>query len=174
MAFGDFGNAFGGGSFSAGRSALVPGAFVSFTYRVPPEPPKKVKFGQPQVIKPPSNPNKQIMVLNPNWQNQVHGIDLSRITPAQVDVLKLVMDPETKNDPAKMNKYPLVADVLRRMNPPDAIKNPVAFYAMMVKPFLGNADAYRKYWPDRMYNLKTVQDSKVAGAVTNPKPLFSK
>jgi len=158
---------------SVGRNALQPGAFVSFTYRVPPQEAKPNKFlqGQPQTF---SDPNKQIMVLNPNWNNKCHGIDLKRITPAQVEVLKLIMDPATRNDPAKSSKYPLVQDILRRMDPVEVIKNPVSFYAMMVKPFLGSADAYRQYWPDRMYNLKTIDDSKVSGAVTNPKPLFHK
>jgi len=147
-----------------GHQILKPGAFVSFTYNAP----RKPKPGE--II----NVNKEIMVLNPNWQNQVHGIDLKRLTPAQVDVLRLIMDPETKNDPSKMNKYPLVADVMRRMEPTQMITNPVAFYSMFVKPFLRGVDAYRKYWPDYMYNLKVIEQSKVEGIVTNPKPLFRK
>lgn len=178
---------------TVGRNALQPGAFVSFTYRVPqevkkqpyrPQPPKKdprtgalvqqPAVRPPAVAEPPEDPNKEIMVLNPNWQGKCHGIDLKRITPAQVEVLRLIMDPATRADPAKASKYPLVQDILRRMDPVEVIKNPISFYAMMVKPFLNRADAYRQYWPDRMYNLKTLDDSKVQGAVTNPKPLFHK
>ena len=76
------------------------------------------------------------------------------------------MDPNTKNDPTKMAKYPLVADILRRMDPPEVIKNPVSFYAMMIKPFLNRADAYRQYWPERMYNLKIWRLTQLAHQVT--------
>ena len=160
---------------TVGRNALQPGAFVSFTYRIPNEvartPQKRPVMGQP-VVQQVSNPNKEIMILHPNWQGKVHGVDLKRITPAQVEVLKLVMDPETKNDQAKLNKYPLVRDILNRMNPVEVIKNPISFYSMMIKPFLNRADAYRIFFPDRMHSLKMIDDSKVAGAMINPRPLF--
>jgi hypothetical protein len=149
-----------------GHGIIQPGAFIRFRYNIPPE--------MVRASREPHDPNKEIMVLHPNWQNQVHGIDLKRLTPAQVDVLKLIMDPATKEDPKKLNKYPLVRDILNRMDPPEMIKNPIAFYAMMVKPFLSGADAYRRYWSSRMFSPQLIESSKVEGAVTNPKPLFHK
>lgn len=149
-----------------GHGIIQPGAFVAFRYQLPPE---MVK-GSPA----PNDPNKEVMVLHPNWSNQMHGIDLKRLTPAQVDVLRLVLDPETKADDEKLNKYPLVRDILNRMDPPELIKNPVAFYAVMVKPFLGRADAYRRYWLSRMFSPRLIEATSVQGAVINPKPLFHK
>lgn len=147
-----------------GHGLLQPGAFVSFRYQLPPD----MQRGSLEI----HDPNKEIMVLHPNWNNKCHGIDLKRLTPAQVDVLKLVMDPATKDDLTKLNKYPLVRDILNRSNPPELIKNPIAFWTMVIKPFLNRADAYRQYWPSRMFNLKVIENSKVEGAITNPKPLF--
>lgn len=149
-----------------GHGIIQPGAFVSFRYVLPPE----LVRGQLE----PHDPNKEVMVLNPNYNNQMHGIDLKRLTPAQVDVLKLVMDPATKEDPKKLNKYPLVRDILNRMDPLEMVKNPVAMYSMMIKPFLNRADAYRRYWLSRMYSPKLMESSKVIGAVSNPTPLFKK
>jgi hypothetical protein len=149
-----------------GDGLVQPGAFIKFRYVLPPE----IVRSSPQV----HDPNKEVMVLHPNWNQQMHGIDLKRLTPAQVDVLRLIMDPKTKDDPAALNKYPLVKDILNRMDPPEMIKNPIAFYSMMIKPFLNRADAYRRYWRSRMMNTQVIESSKVAGQVTNPAPLFKK
>lgn len=149
-----------------GHGIIQPGAFISFRYQLPPE--------IVRASREPHDPNKEVMVLHPNWQNQMHGIDLKRITPAQVDVLRLIMDPATKDDPEKLNKYPLVRDILNRMDPPELIKNPVAAYAMLIRPFLGRADAYRKYWNSRVFSPKLIEASKVEGAMINPRPLFKK
>lgn len=116
-------------------------------------------------------PDKEVMVLHPNWRNQLHGIDLKRLTPAQVDVLHQIMDPETKT---KGSRVSLVNDILRRMDPVEEIKNPLTFYVKMVKPFLRGADAYRRYNVPQMSNVTVLRESKVSGGVTNPAPLFKK
>lgn len=149
-----------------GHGIVQPGAFISFRYNLPPE----IVRGSTEV----HDPNKEVMVLHPNYNNQMHGIDLKRLTPAQVDVLKLIMDPATKDDPKKLNKYPLVRDILNRHDPIELVKNPIAMYALLIKPFLNRADAYRKYWLSRMYSPKLIEASHVQGAVINPKPLFTK
>lgn len=116
-------------------------------------------------------PDKEVMVLHPNWRGQLHGIDLKRLTPAQVDVLHQIMDPETKT---KGSRVSLVNDILRRMDPVEEIKSPMTFYVKMVKPFLRGVDAYRRYETSRMSGVTILRESQVKGTVTNVAPLFKK
>lgn len=179
------------------------GEFISFTYNPPAPPPKKTgPTIKKQIIKqpdgsvkhvnvlvppkaepplPPSDKSKQILVLHPNWQGKVHGIDLSRITPAEVQTLKAVMDPNVKAqiDAGKWPvegapPYPLVRDILKRMDPIELIKNPLAFYQRLIKPFIRNKDCYRLYFPQFISGVQVIKESSVQGQVMNPKPLFHK
>jgi hypothetical protein len=175
------------------------GQFISFTYNPPPPPEKtprtlykyvKGPSGETQRIPvpptpkppvPPSDKSKQVLVLHPNWNNKIQAIDLARITPAEQQVLKAIMDPNVK---AKVDAgtwpvegvppYPLVRDILARMDPVELIKNPLAFYTRLVKPFIRNKDCYRQYWPQYVFGVKVIEESHVQGHVTNPRPLFKK
>lgn len=139
---------------------IKPGQIVRFTYN-------------PKVIEEDTGDRfKEVLVLNPNWQGKVHGIDLKRLTQAERDVLMAIFDPTTKA--RGLHRIPLVNDILRRMNPLTEVKNPMAFYQKFVKVFLRNKDAYRQYETNRMLNTIIVKESKVQGQVTNPKPLFHK
>lgn len=172
------------------------GQFVTFTYRPPAPPPKRPRqvfqtVRQPdgtlrqvvQVVQPkpepPSDPSKYVLVLNPSYHNQVHAIDLKRLTPAQVQTLRAVFDPRVKAAVDRgewpvegVPPYPLVRDILRRMDPLEAVKNPILCYQTLVRPFLAGADAYRRYWQHYMYGARVVEESHVQGKVMNPRPLF--
>lgn len=176
------------------------GQFITFTYRPPAKPPKKPRPIYQKVMQPdgsvknvqvgmspapppepPSDPTKYVLVLHPNWNNKIHAVDLGRITPAEQQVLKAVMDPKTKQAidsgqwPVEgVPPYPLIRDILRRHDPAELIKNPIAFYQMLIKPFLRGKDAYRQYWPHYVFGVKVVEESHVRGQVTNPAPLFKK
>lgn len=175
------------------------GEFITFTYKVPAKPEPKarptvsyvrgpdgstkqvVTPPQPAAPKPPSDPSKYVLVLHPHWNNKIHAIDLGRITPAEQQVLKAVMDPKNKAAvdagqwPVEgVPSYPLIRDILSRMDPAELIKNPVAFYQRLIKPFIRNKDCYRQYWPQYVYGVKVIEESKVQGQVTNPTPLFHK
>jgi len=113
---------------------------------------------------------KEILVLNPSSKGIVHGIDLKRLTVAEREVLRAILDPANKK---KRHKLPLVNDILSRMNPSEDIKNPIGFYQKFIKVFLRNVDAYRKYNPSFMMNVTTVDMSKVKGHI-NANPLFKK
>lgn len=112
---------------------------------------------------------KEVFVLNPLWNGKMHGIDLKRLTEAQRVVLKTIMKPEAKR---KTHRIPLINDVLRRMDPPTLIQNPVSFYNQFVKQFLKNIDAYRTYYTARMSGIQVTDMTKAKGPVINPKPLF--
>ncbi len=159
------------------------GQFITFTYNPPARDLRKrpglqtAQSLQPVV----HDSQKSVFILHPLWHNEVHAIDLKRLTPAEVQVIHAVMDPKVKAavDAGQWPvegapPYPLVRDILRRGNPVEDIKNPMAFYTMFVKPFLRDKDAYRKYKTQYMFGVKVIQESQVQGHVTNPKPLFGK
>jgi hypothetical protein len=39
------------------------------------------------------DPHKEILVLHTRWMGKVHGVDLKSLTPAQLQILKIVMNP---------------------------------------------------------------------------------
>lgn len=136
-----------------GQPTLAPGSFVRFTYHG----------------KETEDMFKEVLVLHPNWRGEVHALDLKRITPAEASVLQAIFDPETKT---KGHPYPLVNDILRRMDPIEEVKNPVSFYQKMVKPFIRDKDCYRRYKLTGISGVQLVQRSAVEGRVINPRPLF--
>ena len=176
------------------------GQFVQFTYRPPVPPPKReyrrtlMPARQPDgsikqvpavqavsVPAPVKDPNKEAFILHPHWNGKVHAIDLGRITPAEMQVLQAVMDPEVKAQADQgvwpihgVPPDPLIRDILHRMDPAELIKNPLAFYQRMIKPFIRSTDCYRQYWPQYMFGLRVMAESHVKGPMTNPKPLFHK
>ncbi len=139
---------------------IQPGEMIHFTYNVPAVTANDI----------PSTSAKDVFVLN-NDNGIIHGIDLSMLTPADIEVLNAVMDPNNKG---KIHRIPLVNDILRRMDPLIEIKNPVSFYAKFVKPFIRNKDAYRTYFLTRMANIIDTKKTNVHGNTVNPKPLFHK
>lgn len=129
------------------------GSFIKFTYN------------SPSV----DDHYKEVLVLNPDWRGEMHALDLKRITPAERKVLEAILDPETK---AGAHPYPLVNDILRRMNPVEELKNPVSAYHKLIKPFIRNKDCYRRYKTNYVSAIQVMQKSTMEGAVINPKPLF--
>lgn len=154
------------------------GQFITFTYNPPA---KDVRARNGLQTEPIQNKSKEVFVLHPNWHNKVHGIDMHRLTPAEGQVLRAIMDPETKSKVSAgewpidgVPPYPLIRDILTRMEPVELIKNPLAFYQQLIKPFIRDKDCYRQYWPQYVFGVKVVLESQVKGAVTNPAPAFGK
>ena len=154
------------------------GQFITFTYN-PPAKDTRARAGLQ--TDPIQDKSKEIMVLHPNWHHKIHGIDLKRLTPAEGQVLHAIMDPETKRKvdahewPIQgVPAYPLIRDILSRMDPVELIKNPLSFYQRLVKPFIRDKDCYRQYNPQYVFGVRVVQESKVQGHVTNPAPAFGK
>lgn len=114
---------------------------------------------------------KEVMVLHPLWMGKLHGLDMRRMTEAERTVLEAIFDPDA--DRSRPHRLPLVNDILRRMDPLQEAKNPVTFYARMVKPFLRTAgDVYRTYFPTRMLGVVTVKHSGMHGQIRDQKSLF--
>lgn len=134
------------------------GAIVRFTYNAPKE--------EAEVV---TDRFKEVFILNGDQGGLIHALDLKRLSPADREVLELIMDPESKG---KVHRIPIVNDILKRMDPLIEIKNPVSFYAKFVRPFLHSKDAYRTYFPNRMANATVIEKSSVQGQVIDPKPLL--
>lgn len=119
---------------------------------------------------------KEVFVLNPEWDGEMHGIDLKRLTEAQRLVVQMVMDPAVYQNVkrGKNTKIVLVNDICRRMNPLEEIKNPQSFYYKFVKRFLKDIDAYRRYDKRNMSAMSIVHISEVKGQAINPKSVFHK
>lgn len=154
------------------------GQFITFTYNPPARDVAKRAGLQTEPVK---EKSKEILVLHPNWHGKVHGIDLKNLTPAEGQVLRSIMDPENKRKldagewPIQgVPSYPLIRDILTRLDPAELIKNPMAFYSQLIKPFIRDKDCYRQYNPQYVFGVRVVQESKVQGQVTNPAPAFSK
>lgn len=175
------------------------GQFITFTYN-PPEKPQKVARptvknvrqpdgttkqaiipAPPLKAEPPRDKAKQILVLHPNWHMKVHGIDLGNLTPAEGQVLRAIMDPETKRqlDDGKwpvpgVPSYPLIRDILTRLDPVELIKTPLTFYQQLIKPFIRDKDCYRIYNPQYIFGVRIVEESKVRGSMINTASVFKK
>ena len=143
-----------------GTTNFKPGDIVRFTYHSEDSPAGS------------ANVYKEVFVLHPQWQGKVHGLDMKRMTEAERVVLRVIMDPSSEN--MSSHRIPLINDVLKRMDPPELIKNPVSFYNQFVKPFIRNKDVYRTYFPMVMTGVQVVTKTEVEGNVFNPKPLFGK
>lgn len=117
------------------------------------------------------DPDKEVFVLNPLWQGTMHGIDLARVTPAERDVLRQIMDPKVKSGETPA-KYPLVSDILNRFDPLELIGQPMVFYTRFVKPFIRYKDCYRRYFPQHMSGVRVIEQSSGGSAMpTNPNPM---
>lgn len=115
---------------------------------------------------------KEVFVLNPMWEGKVHAIDLKRLTVAERYVIKTMMRPGAEK---KVHRIPLINDILKRIDPPELVRNPIGFYNQFVKTFLKNKDAYRTYFPSLMTGIQVIDASEVKSAVPSAgesKPLF--
>lgn len=142
---------------------------IRFTYRHHPE----------ETDEHTGEPYKEILVLHPLWMKKVHGIDMKRLTLAEREVLDAIFDDKISSDirsGKSPHRFPLVNDIVKRMDPLREVKNPQSFYSKFVKVFLRDKDAYRTYYPHRMVAVSRVSTpgGQQGGAPANPKPLFHK
>jgi len=116
-----------------------------------------------------TNKFKEAFVIHNNWQGKVHAIDMKLLTVAEREVLKTVMDPKAKG---KTHRFPLINDILTRMDPSTLIENPVGFYNQLIKPFIRNKNVYRTYFPQKMTGIQIIDAKDVQAPSTGFKPLF--
>jgi hypothetical protein len=114
---------------------------------------------------------ERVLILNPMYNNLMHGLDMEMLSDAEVETLEAVLDPDQEG---KHHRIPIVNDTLARMKPWEEIRNPLAFYTKFVKPFLGGKDAYRTYNPGLMRDVIVLKKTDIKGNVVNSNPLFKK
>ncbi len=114
---------------------------------------------------------ERVLVLNPMYNNFMHGLDMEMLSDAEIEALEAMLDPKQEG---QEHRIAIVNDTLRRMKPWEEIKNPSGFYTKLVKPFLNGKDAYRTYNPGLMRDIEVLKRTDVKGNVINAKPLFKK
>lgn len=112
---------------------------------------------------------KEVLILNPNYQNKVHGVDLKRLNPLQREILEFILDPKNDNTPSRI---PKVNQIRQQMDPIEEIANPMVFYTKFIKPFLGKTDAYRQYIDKLATNRVTIKEAPSRQKAPTRKPLF--
>lgn len=119
-------------------------------------------------------PHKEVFVLNPLWNNKVHGLDLKRLDQQDREIIDALFNPDRKNEVHPIN----LVNQVKKSDPVKMAKtSPQVFYMRFVKPLLKrkNTDAYRQYWPNTRYmtNVTVVRNADVkTGRSKNIKPLF--
>lgn len=110
----------------------------------------------------------QVLVLHNNWQNNVHGLNFNYLTDDEINVIRMMIDPSFQlkyvEDLERKNPN-LVKEFDRIIGRAGAatITSPFDFYNRVVKPFIKQRgwDPYRRYRPDKMTNVRTVQKQRV-------------
>jgi hypothetical protein len=153
------------------------GDLISFTYE-PQQPPSKVHDKFPQVL-----------VLHPNWEALVHGLNFNYMSDDEKNTIRMLLDPmfEMKYRDALRNRNPNLFDELEgivsgragsggglhKIHPPARtqgaaskvkdINQPRAFYYAVIRPFIFRRgwDPYRKYKLSGMKNVRVVTPASV-------------
>lgn len=131
----------------------------------------------------------QVLVLHPNWEGLVHGLNFNYLSDDEKNVIRMLLDPmfEMKFRDALRNRNPNLYDELEgivtgkagsggglhQVAPPPApsgpttrvtkINNPRGFYYNIIRPFIYERgwDPYRRYAPSRMKNVRVVTSARV-------------
>lgn len=110
----------------------------------------------------------QVLVLHPDWQNNMHGLNFNYLTDDEINALRMLIDPmfEEKYAEALQRKNPRIMQevdriVLKMSNA--NITSPHDFYLRVIRPFImvRGWDPYRRYRPDKMTNIRQVQKREV-------------
>jgi hypothetical protein len=134
-----------------------PGEFVRFTYN------------HQAVDDQTGSKFKEVLILNPSWQNKVHGVDLKRLNPLQREIIEFLLDPKNDNVQSRIAK---VNEVRKNIDPIEEIGNPMIFYTRFLKPFLGKTDAYRQYIEKLITNRVTIKEAPSRPNRPHREPLF--
>ena len=134
-----------------------PGEFVRFTYN------------HQAVDEQTGGKFKEVLILNPSWQNKVHGVDLKRLNNLQREIIEFILDPKNDNVQSRIAK---VNEIRKNIDPIEEIGNPTIFYSRFIKPFLGTTDAYRMYIEKLMTNRVTVKEAPNRPEKKHRSPLF--
>lgn len=110
------------------------------------------------------DPFPQVLVLHPNWQNNVHGLNLNYLTDNEINALRMIVDPgfELKYAENLQKRDPHLIQEIDRIVSQSAganITSPLDFYRRVIQPFIRSRqwEPYRRYRVDKMTNIKIIQ-----------------
>jgi len=131
-----------------------------------------VTFHYPAVHKRKSrahDPNPTVLVLHPNYEGKVHGLNWGLMTPNQQNMIRMILDVGfeqqhkqalTRQDPSLMKEY----DKVVGMASVTEINQPYPFYQQVIKKLIsaGNLSASGvKYEPYRQYTLTNISSVRI-------------
>jgi len=110
----------------------------------------------------------QVLVLHPNWQGNVHGLNFSYLTDDEINLLRMTVDPGyqlkyidnlQKKNPQLVQEFDAIIGKAGNAN----ITSPYDFYFKVVRPFImvRGWDPYRRYTPSKMSAMRVVQKREV-------------
>ena len=105
----------------------------------------------------PDNHDKypQVLILHPEWQGNVHGINLNQMSQHEINFLTALVDPFFAKEIVKKDMR--IRNELQRIPQDIHITSPHDFYLRIVKPFIKLYDGYRLYKPSKMRNIRVIK-----------------
>lgn len=112
--------------------------------------------------------NPKVLVLHDNWQGLVHGLNFNYLSPDEINMVRMLMDPkfeeQHKASLTRTNPY-IVQEFDRIMQEVGntTITSPHDFYTRAIRPFISKRgyDPYRLYTPSKMTNIKILETRKI-------------
>ena len=109
-----------------------------------------------------------VLVLHPNWKNNLHGLNFNYLTDDEINALRMIIDPGfelkyaenlQKKNPNLMRELDRIVLKMGNSN----ITSPHDFYLRVIRPFIivRGWDPYRRYRPDKMTNIRIVQKREI-------------
>lgn len=119
----------------------------------------------------------KVLVLHPNWQGQMHGLNFNYLTEQEINYIKAVLNPIFESEIVKkdrriaiqMTRVRSIVDTLNITSPHD-------FYVRFVRGFIQPRgwDPYRRYLPERQRSLRIITASAVMTGDQREKGIFHK
>lgn len=108
--------------------------------------------------------NPKVLVLHPNWQGQMHGLNFNYLTEQEINYIKAVLSPTFESQivqtdrriAIQMTRVRAIIDTLN-------ITSPMDFYARFVRGFIQPRgwDPYRRYTTSKQRSMRTITPSAI-------------
>lgn len=136
--------------------ALEIGSFITFTYPAVHQQGTRAHDRFPNVL-----------VLHPNWQGSLHGLNFNYMTDEEIHVIRMIIDPNymdnykeslQKTNPERVRE---LENILRTAENAH-VTSPQDFYNRVIKPFIRPRgwDPYRRYRVEKMTNTRVIHNQR--------------
>jgi len=99
----------------------------------------------------------QVLVLHENWKGNVHALNFNYLDEQERNYVKAILNPTFAEEISK--KDPQIRMELARVGAAAVttgkqIDSPYSFYVRFVKGFAKKHNSYRKYKPEKIFNVR--------------------